>query len=179
MSDSKSAREWVLVHGAEETHEVSDDGQVRTWIKGSRYGRRRLESPRTLSVYINSGGYPAVNYTDTDGRKRTRPVHRVMMESFCGGPQIGKDVAHNDGNKLNCVLSNLRWATDKENNADRKLHGTYPSYKGEKNPRARLTEADVIKIRKDERPVYLIAKELGLAWSTVDDIVKRVKWKHV
>jgi len=53
-------------------------------------------------------------------------------------PSEAHEVAHNDGVRTNNHRSNLRWATAKENQADRIAHGTY--VKGEKAYSAKLSD---------------------------------------
>lgn len=55
-------------------------------------------------------------------------------------------------------------------------------YKGSKNPRAKLSEEIVKEIRKryaQGTSVRALAREYHLNWGTVDNIVKRLTWKHV
>ncbi len=52
-------------------------------------------------------------------------AHRAIAEAFIPNPENKPDVAHWDGNGLNNEVTNLRWATEKENMADKKRHGTW------------------------------------------------------
>lgn len=57
-------------------------------------------------------------------------------------------------------------------------------YVGEMNPRAKLSEKDVIEIRKiyssDGQSSYRgIAKMSGVTYGTIRNIVKRKTWNHV
>ena len=45
---------------------------------------------------------------------------------------------HNDGNRLNCKLENLRWDTISNNHKDKRIHGTWQI--GEKANNSKYTE---------------------------------------
>jgi len=82
-------------------------GKTGSWkeLKGSRVGEM---------------GYRAVLLNATTSRK----VHRLVLEAFVGPCPEGMVAAHHpDPNPLNCSLSNLRWATRKENEQDKFRQG--------------------------------------------------------
>jgi formyltetrahydrofolate synthetase len=49
------------------------------------------------------------------GIRKNRSIHRIMCETFLLNPENKAHVNHIDGNKLNNILTNLEWATEKEN----------------------------------------------------------------
>lgn len=73
-------------------------------------------------------------------------VHRLVAAAFIPNPENKPDVAHWDGDGTNNAAHNLRWATEVENMADKKRHGTH--IKGERHGNAKLTDAQVRDIRK-------------------------------
>jgi hypothetical protein len=110
---------WRPVLGFDGFYEVSDLGRVRS-LRTSR-GIRVI--PKVLKQQERKGGYlHVVLKSKTD--KRLRLVHQLVLESFIGTKPSGKQCAHGDGKRQNNVLGNLRWATPKENSADRMKHGT-------------------------------------------------------
>lgn len=52
-------------------------------------------------------------------------VHRLVLEAFVGPCPEGQEGCHNNGDVLNCRLTNLRWDTKSSNNLDRVKHGTH------------------------------------------------------
>lgn len=54
----------------------------------------------------------------------TCAVHRLVLEAFRGTCPQGMEGCHNDGNRANCALDNLRWDTPMNNHADKIRHGT-------------------------------------------------------
>jgi hypothetical protein len=88
-------------------------------------------------------------------------------------------VAHNDGQRLNNHVSNLRWATHAENCADTALHG---SLKGTKNPRCKITAEQVLAARQLKNngiKIASIARKYGLSWSAMHSAIVGKNWSHV
>jgi len=87
--------------------------------------------------------------------------------------------AHCDGDRLNNHYSNLRWATAKDNCADKLLHGTVQ--RGENNARAKLTESEVREIRKSNSPNTVLARQYGrgLTKNGIQAIKAGRTWRHV
>ena len=50
---------------------------------------------------------------------------------------------------------------------------------GSANRSSKLTEEDVIAIRKDTRPYKEVAAEYGVHWQTIKEIIKGNEWKHL
>ena len=119
---------------------VTRDGRVFR-IKKSRFGRA---VPYELKSWLNKkSGYLYVG----GGLSKigTRPVHRLVAETFLPNPKMHGDVAHNDGVRTNNNVGNLRWDTRSGNLADKVAHGTHN--RGERSPLAKLSNADVVAIR--------------------------------
>lgn len=131
--------EWRVV-SRNPNYEVSSLGRVRrlTAYRSTRVGRLLSQRP-------NKDGYPCVGLS-LKSKISSTAVHSLVCEAFHGPkPSPSHECAHADGVRTNCRASNLRWATSRENNADRVLHGTNPI--GARNPRAKLTAINVWAIR--------------------------------
>jgi hypothetical protein len=178
MSDQPAnvkPRVWKGILGSEETHQVSSDGLVRSWLNRGGIGsrNRRRATPRLLSQCLRKG-YPSVNFWN-----RSEYVHHLVLDAFVGPRKPGQECAHNNGNPTDNRIENLRWATKVENAADRKIHGTVADQSGEKNGNAKLTTKQVKEIKRDRRSVNEIAQDYGVSWQTIGDIKKGLKWKNV
>lgn len=112
---------WSPVPGYEGYYEVSTLGNVK-----SLHARILKQYPGglILSPVINTHGYPSVNLY-LAGKPTTFGIHVLVALAFIGQRPKGQDVCHNDGGKLHCVLSNLRYDTKSENMNDRVRHGTH------------------------------------------------------
>lgn len=71
----------------------------------------------------------------------------------------------------------LRWATARENSADRRADGTH--HCGERIARAKLTADQVLAIRADPRPHKEIAVEYEVDVSHISGIKTRRTWRHL
>jgi len=143
-------------------------GKDRSWDKATRV---RLQKDKA--------GYHIVSLC-RDGQQLTTKVHHVVLLTFVGARPDGMECRHLDGNRVNNHVLNLAWGTPTENSNDRALHGTMP--KGEKCFNAKLTEDDVIEIRKraaNGETKKDINKDFPVDRSTISRIVNRLKWKHV
>ena len=89
----------------------------------------------------NYAGYLVVTLGNGDDRKQCR-VHCLVLEAFVGPRPEGQQGCHNDNNKANCALDNLRWDTPKGNVGDRR------GYDGDANPNAKITDADRAEIKR-------------------------------
>lgn len=118
---------WKPVVGYEGWYEVSDQGRVRSIDRDVILTRtlrnylpgtyaRRFEGVM-LSPALGSDGYLTVRL-----RGKTFTVHSVVLTAFIGPKPAGYAACHNDGNRQNNALSNLRWDTYKANNRERFVH---------------------------------------------------------
>ena len=163
---------WQSVLGHEHTYQISDHGRVRRLLKphlqnGSKW--------RVLKTSTAPRGYCVVTIAG-----RTRNVHVVVLEAFVCPRPPGKWACHNDGDKSNNSLSNLRWDTPTGNFRDRDSHGN--TSRGSHRPTAKLTESDVIRIRSlyaGSRRIKLIAKHFSVHPTTISRILQGKAWKHV
>lgn len=170
---------WKDVPGYSGLYQVSDLGHVKSlgrWVNsngGKRYVRERILKASSHPEY------PAV-FLAKQGKKKNVAIHDLIMRAFVGPPPKGKQVCHNDGNHWNSVLTNLRYGTPKENQADRRLHGT--TYEGEDNHLAKLTEKEVKEIRRlanRRLPHAIIATRFNVTKGNINWIVKGHTWKHI
>ena len=158
-------------------YEISDHGRVRSWVN-SRGNRR--EAPKVTASRINTRRYPIV----TMHQKKvvfTKCVHRLVAMAFIPNPEGKPEVAHNDGSRDNNHVSNLRWATRKENEADKLKHGR--DNRGENHGMRKLTETCVRKIRTRHAAGGVsqetLAKEFGVTPSNIGNIIRRRTWAHL
>lgn len=171
MNIQPSAEEWRPIPSWPE-YEVSSIGRVRRVAAGQGTKAGRVLTPWT------SVGYQYVGLW-RDNSRTSVAVHRLVALAFLPVPAEGQtQVAHCDGDSLNNVPANLRWASPTENASDRAEHGTGAA--GEANPMARLSEdqAQAIKARTGS-PDSVVAREFGVCRQTVSDIQSGRRWKHL
>lgn len=154
-------------------YEVSNLARVRRTekAKGTRVGR-------FVKPCKDAYGRMVFNVTK-NGKVKQFKLHRAVMLAFCGECPSGREVAHLDGNTENNHLSNLIYATPKENNRHKVQHGTQP--KGEQIWCAKLTEGEVRKIRLEyaNSSYRKLAAKYGVHTMTIAAIITRKNWKHI
>lgn len=110
------------------------------------------------------------------GGRVVRACRYVCTRTYGDPPTNKHQTAHSCGNSKRVNPNHLRWATAKENIADKLLHGT--DGRGERNVKAKLTKADVLAIRAAEGTisVSMLAKKYGIATSHAYNILTRKTW---
>lgn len=170
---------WKTVLGFEGLYEVSDLGRVRSFFSFWRGITKPIDPPSVVGMGSRRG-YKNVALRK-DGKRVHYGVHRLVLEAFVGPGADGQQGAHLNGRRDDNRACNLVWAQAKENNDHKKMHGTWPA--GEKNGQAKLTEADVKKIRASYTGKYGDLTHLGRAYGVskhgIFDIVNRRSWGHV
>lgn len=168
---------WRPVLNFEGLYEVSNMGRVRSVSRWVNIGNgKRLSEGRILAQSLKCG-YPTVCLCNK-GIELHRNVHRVLAEAFIAG--TGEVVRHLDGDKLNCVESNLAWGSYLDNEADKRSHGR--GVFGERHTQAKLTDKKVKEIREmHSRGItqIAIAKSIGIGRGAVGSVVRGETWRHV
>lgn len=161
-------------------YEISERGAVRRAVPS-----RTRKAGHRLTASPDRGGYLRYHLSK-DGRKFLVYAHVLVLEAFVGPkPSPKHEGAHNDGKPWHNHYKNLRWDTRRGNHADLQYHGT--AVKGSRNGRAKLTEGQVVQLRKEYAMLgkgrWGVAAGLqvkyGISRSTLRDIVSRAHWGHV
>jgi len=167
---------WMPVPDYEGLYEVSNLGRIR---RDPSAPARSLGVPGKVLSPVASR-YLIVTLSKA-GVVRNHRLHLLVLRAFCGpAPFDGAHGAHNDGDPKNCALTNLRWATPTENQADVDRHGR--RCKGEDVFGAKLTEDGVRRVRALIAKGYRnpqIAKSFGVSPSTIHLIRHNRIWRHV
>jgi HNH endonuclease len=154
----------------------------------------KTESCWLWGAYRTKTGYGTITY-----EKQSLLTHRVAWELLCGPIPKGLLVCHNcpNGDNPSCCnpehlflgsyKDNMVDAAQKGRMASGNRNGTrlYPERiaRGEQINTAKLTERDVVEIRRLSSEEHLSARVLGRMFNIsgvmVGKIVSRVSWKHV
>ena len=150
---------------------VDDEGRI--WTSHGPWGRPCAERSAERT---NQGGY---RYAYMNGR--LIHSHRIVYAWWHGECPAGLLVRHLNDVKTDNRRENLALGTTTDNAADGVRNGVH-HHKGSENPRAKLTEADVVAIRtasaageKHRR----LAERYGVSDVSIAYIVSRKTWTHV
>ena len=125
---------------------------------------------------LDADGYGQVWYKGT-----RRVAHRLALTLFSGSPTDSKLLAlhrplvcHN----TSCVNPHhIYWGNYTQNALDKKLDGT--TNEGEAHGMAKLTEKQVLEIRKDNRLLRVIANDYGVKIAVISKIIRGESWRSV
>ncbi len=180
--DSDQYGNWRPVVGFE-GYDVSDLGFVRTW-RTTKPGILRKQ-PVLRRIGVDSGGYHYVALRDSDGKRRNKGVHVLVLDAFVGPCPEDMEARHfPDRDKANNRLTNLSWGTLVENWNDKRVHGT--ACIGSKAGRAKLVEGSVrviqmlMSLPASERPTRReLASTFGVSTCAISRANTGFSWKHL
>ena len=95
-------------------YEIDTLGCVWSWYRLEYLKPRMSMGYNRLRLYKNGKGY-------------NKLVHRLVLEAFEGKCPDGMEACHNNGNKIDNRLENLRWDTRSNNIKDVSLKYSQPN----------------------------------------------------
>lgn len=126
-------------------------------------------------AFCDKDGYGKCNFN-----RQSKLVHRIVWELINGLIPNGLSVLHKCDNPRCCNPEHLFLGTHLDNNRDMVAKGRNNPSKGEKQRSHKLTELDVIAIRKryanGEKKVSKLANEYGVNRNTIYDVINRKYW---
>lgn len=173
---------WKPVVGYEGVYEISNAGLVKRVLqcKGTR-------SNRILKARAHSRtGYYYVNLW-RNNRGETCNVHALVANAFLGTrPDPQHVVNHINHIRTDNRVENLEWITHGENIRLGYQHIGYKPgkvYRGSENVLSKLTESEVVEIRKLHKTGNYSQAHLctmfGISPTHMSRIINRSVWKHV
>lgn len=181
--------QWKSIFEYENLYEVSNLGRVKSLerhIKHSRLGLQLIKE-RIIKQFVNNKGYCNVSLTKNNKMSNIR-VNRAVAIAFIPNPEnkpqvnhVGLDKYGVEGCKLDNRAISLEWNTSKENVDHAFKNGLSKGQQGEKSFSSKLTEKEVLEIRKIGNSVTykVLSKQYGVNSSSIGAILRREKWKHI
>lgn len=146
-------------------------------------------SKKFMTPYISNAGYLNIKLKK-DTKKVSKLVHRLLAETFIDNPSSKATCNHKDGNRLNNALNNLEWNTYSENNqhawdnfGNNRKKNLSEKMKGLLNKAAKLSDQDVLNIRKEyvvgNTSWRKLAVKYNVAKSTIARVLSKKTWAHL
>lgn len=176
---------WKDIEGFEGLYQVSNMGKIKSCERFVKHSRNpnffRSIKEKLLKQTIGRKGYLVVNLSK-DGEHDCKRVSRLVAIAFVPNPDNKPEVNHKDGDKLNNNDWNLEWNTTSENIQhayDNGLKKAWDGLKGETHGRSKLSEIDVLNIRKSSKLDEDLANAFGVKKSCINKIRNKQSWKHL
>jgi hypothetical protein len=155
-----------------EDYQIDTNGNVWSFKSGVKTAKK---PSLQVKGYLFVGLY-------NNGNRKNFLVHRLIMLTFCGESDL--QVNHIDGIKTNNNLTNLEYCTPLENMRHAVELGLTNRNKGEGNKSSKLTEENVICIKKEllfnyHGLIIKLAKRYNVSTTVIQQIKKGNTWKHV
>lgn len=169
-------KRWIDIKGFEGKYQVNNNGEIKSLIPWNG------TSERVMKQRFDKDGYLKISLYIGNNKYISFMVHRLVAEEFIKNPMGKKQVNHKNGIKTDNRVENLEWCTNQENRDHAWKTGLVNTI-GENHGRAKLTNKDVLDIRKNyNRNNYSsrkIAKKYNMDQSSILDVIHRVTWTHI
>ncbi len=156
----------------EEKYAISNYGRIKSF---------KHDSTGKLIKGSSLKGYRILNVKLANGKRTTKYIHKLVAELFIEKDNdFQKYVIHVDYKKENNHVSNLKWVTQQTMYAHHKIN---PNYKRGMINNAKLTETQVIRLKKrlkrGNNKLYKLAKEFGITHTQLNRIRSGENWGHI
>jgi hypothetical protein len=171
--------QWQDIPTWEHRYEVSDTGKVRSkdmkvgTIGGLAFATRK---GRLLVQIAKNNRYLCVTLAQKNRREQWL-IHDLVLLAFVGPKPKELQVLHADDDKSNNHISNLRYGTRIENEADRKKIDKICM--GEKHGCSILTNENVWAIRLSKESNQQLAEKFKVGPAQIWSVRTRRSWKHI
>jgi hypothetical protein len=164
---------WKDVKGFEGLYQVSNLGNVKRLIS------ERVFAERLIGRSVDRYGY-VKRVLSKNGKMFFFTEHRLVANAFIDNPEHKATVNHINGIKTDNRVENLEWNTNIENQQHAVRTGLM-DIKGIKHHKCKLTEEQVIEIRKIgfSQTRMSLSKRYGISRTSILRIIRGNNWTHI
>ena len=159
--------------------EIDENGYIWKTYDGRSKGNKSKNIRR--AEFIDDRGYLVI-FISINKKRYFCKAHRLVYAYFKNELVGDKEINHIDGNKTNNNISNLELSDRFHNMQHAYKLGLLKSNIGSKNGYSKLTEEQVLEIRR-LRNEGIMVRELSemfnISKTNIRDIISRKLWKHI
>ena len=181
---SKIREVWETIDG-HPNYLVSNIGRVKRlahWAKRTRKNPHGCSTPLYFEDKILNqrlvNGYPTVNFRG--GERKSYKVHRLIAIAFIPNPENKPHINHINAIRNDNRIENLEWCTHDENMAH--AVRTNLTCKGSKNGQAKLTDEQVLKIRKlfaEGANKSRLSRQFNISRGSIKKAIEKTSWANL
>lgn len=124
---------------------------------------------RRLKKRVDAGGYYYYRLMHSDNTQKSVRIHKLIASTYLTDSHL--NVLHNDGDKANNCVDNLRYGTYSDNLVDSSKHGTHPTRV--------LTDDDVREVRLSTSSQRDLARQYGVSQPTISKVKNHIIFTHI
>lgn len=188
QADFIEGEEWLPVLEFEGYYEVSSMGRIRSVDRMvSHLGSKPVLKRGMLMINRWYGKNKYLKQTLCKcGIRKHCIVHILVAQVFIPNPENKREVNHKDGIKGNNKITNLEWATEKENIQHAVATGLHNLH-GERSPNHKIKDLQAIEIRKlwedSVQTEKSFCRDKGRIYNVSEDAIRKIvlrkTFKHI
>ena len=166
--ENLEGEEWKEIAGYNGDYQVSNFGRVKSF----KYKTPRILTPVLRSCYLSVS-------LSIGNKAKQHSIHVLAAEAFIPNPDNKPEVNHDDGNKFNCHVSNLYWATGSENQQHAVRTGLAKT--GTEHHQAKIKDEKIIRYIRanpDNLSTKELAEKFNVSETTIRDIQRGEIWQN-
>lgn len=123
----QSSIERIKTISKQKHYFASTNGSIYSNLGRGIRGSRAFLRPMTPQAGSNGYRIVSIPVSSTNKKRKTRAIHRIILETFVENPEKKRDANHKNGIRIDNRLDNLEWVTRQENmqHMYRELVGTH------------------------------------------------------
>lgn len=146
-------------------YRISRDGEV--WSSYKFKTNKVIDTWRLVKPIVDKAtGYWLVTLCHQEVR-RNRFIHRLLAQAYLPNPLNKPHVNHIDANKLNYSLSNLEWATPKENASHAASLGLYQPSIDKTSRAVQQIDLSTGALIKEHSSLHEAGRASGTQWQNI------------